>query len=217
MRGSIFASFPVLLWLCGCALGGIAVRKAAPSVHHQTFDPNKPPANMPKLAPPEAAVTVCSFGFSAEPSYDVVRRQREADGTFTAVISVNDVAVYVRLNIIIWTPKDASEKLKAHEEGHRKLDEMMYQKLAEDAARAAGAEMDGHQFTGHGKSEGRAVSDAVTSMFQQAGHDYLAQSSAINDQVNQAYDAITEHGSNDISVEQAIRQALEREGKGSPQ
>jgi hypothetical protein len=192
------------------ARADVSVRVALPGVHYRTFDPAKPPAEMPPLASREGAVTACSFGFSAEPHYDVITRWRGADGNWTATIAVTGVSVYVRLTVIVWTPKGVSAKLKAHEEGHRTLDEMMYKKLAEPAARAAGAEMDGYQFTGQGTTAAKAEADALRTMFKQAGHDYLAQCSDLNDQVNAAYDTLTRHGTSPISEADAIKQAVEQ-------
>jgi len=206
-------SLPAILLLFlipASASAAVSVRKSAPSVHYRTFDPAKPPTEIAKGVPSEGAVTVCGFGFSAEPKYNVVSSERDADGTWTAVVAVSDVAVYVRLSIVVWTPKGVSPKLKAHEEGHRKLDEIMYKKLADDAAQAAGAEMDGHQFTGTGTTVSKAEANAIQTVFQQAGHDYLAQTSAINDQINKTFDVITAHGTNDVSESQAMKQAVEK-------
>jgi hypothetical protein len=192
------------------ASAAVSVRKSAPSIHYRTFDPAKPPAEIAQGVPSEGAVTVCGFGFSAEPKYNVVSSDRGADGNWTAVVAVSDVAVYIRLSIVVWTPKGVAPKLKAHEEGHRKLDEMMYNKLADDAAQAAGAEMDGHQFTGTDTTAAKAEANAIQTMFQQAGRDYLAQTSAINEEINKMYDAITAHGTNDIAEAEAMKQAVEK-------
>lgn len=209
----------MVVLLTGCAVPAMAevyVRHAAPEVRYRTFDPAKPPPDFPKQVSGEAAVTVCSFPFYAEPRFDVISRQRTADGNWNATIACTGVSVYVRLNVVIWTPKNAAAKLKAHEEGHRKLDEMMYKKLAEPAARAAGEEMDGHQFTGQGATALKAENDAVQSMFQQAGHDYLAQASDPNDKVNESYDRITHHGTNNVLEAEAIKQALEQSDQKHP-
>jgi hypothetical protein len=197
-----------------CIAQGLAeaatVRTVPPTVQRKTFDPANPPAAMPHLTPPEAAVTVCEFGFSAEPLYDVTSRDRIADGTWSVTISVKSVAVRVRLGIVIWLPKDASDKLKAHEEGHRKLDEANYKRLAEDAAKLAAGEMEGAQFTGQGKTAWKAESDAIRSLFEKAGHTYLAHSEAENRRINEIYDQITAHGTNDVPESEAARQATEQ-------
>jgi hypothetical protein len=204
--------FPIILISCLStpSQAEVLVRKSAPTVNYRTFDPDKPPAEMPKLNPAEIAVTVCGFGFTADPHYEIVGRQRGADGTWTAEIVGTGVIVYVRLSVVIWTPKGVTAKLKAHEEGHRKLDEMMYKKLAEPAAKAAGAEMDGHRFTGQGATANKAVTNAVQNMFQQAGQGYMKHTSAVNEEINLTYDAITRHGTNDIPEAEAMKQALER-------
>jgi hypothetical protein len=190
------------------ALAEVSVRKSPPAIQYKTFDPAKPPAELPHLAPPEVAVTVCGFGFSAQPTYEVVSRQRGADGNWTAVVAINGVAIYVRLSVVVWTPKGVSNKVKAHEEGHRKLDEMMYKKLAENAARAAGAAMDGQRFSGLGPTAEKAVANAIQAMFQQAGHDYLARTAAVNEEINVDYDAITQHGTNDVPESEAMTRAV---------
>lgn len=198
------------------AMAEVYVRHAAPEVRYRTFDPAKPPSNFPKQVSREGAVTVCSFPFYAEPRYDVISRQRDADGNWTATIACSGVSIYVRLDIVIWTPKNVSAKLKAHEEGHRKLDELMYKRLAEPAARAAGDDMDGHQFTGQGATASKAEKDAVQSMFQQAGRDYLARSSDLNDKVNETYDQITHHGTNNVPEADAMKQALDQFDRDHP-
>ena len=210
------AAIVVIFCLSPLAPAGVVVQKSTPTSRYNVFDPDKPPREMPHLTPPEAAVTVCGFGFSADPRYDIVSRERGADGNWTAAIVGNGAIVYVRLSVVIRTPKGVSAKLKAHEEGHRKLDEMIYKKLAEDAALAAGAEMDGHRFTGEGPTAARAVANAVRNMFQQAGQVYLAQTAAVNNEINATYDAITQHGSNDVSEAEAIKQALERYAHDHP-
>lgn len=192
------------------APAAVYVEKSATTVRYKVFDPAKPPADMPRLNPPEAAVTVCEFGLKFDPRGDVVSRERGPDGSWSVVIAVSAVSIYPRQNVVIWTPKGVSDKLKAHEEGHRKLDEMMYKKLAENGARAAGAEIDGHRFTGLGSTVARATADARQNMIQQLWRVYLAQTAAVNDEINNTYDAITQHGTNDIPEAQAIKQALER-------
>jgi len=192
------------------APAAISVKRATPTIQHKTFDPDKPPKDMPRLNEHEAAVTVCGFGFSAEPHYEIVSRERGADGNYSAVIAVSGVSVYVRMSIVIWTPKGVTDKLKAHEEGHRKLDELMYKKLAENAARAAGEEMDGHRFTGEGPTAAKAATNALQNMFQQAGRNYMAQTAALNEEVNNTYDALTQHGANEVTEADAMKQALEK-------
>ena len=216
MRSGVLPALALCSILCGSATAEVLVRDSAATVHYQTFDPAKPPANMPRLTPPEAAVTVCGFGFSAEPHYNVISRGRGADGNWTATIGVTGVAVYVRLNLVVWLPKDASPKLKAHEEGHRKLDEMIYKKLADQAAHAAGAQMNGNTFTGAGPTAAKAEADAVRKMFQQVGNDYLAHTAAINEQINLLYDEITRHGTDPISEADAMKQAIDQYDRQHP-
>jgi hypothetical protein len=205
-----FVGFLFLSVLPSSALADVSVRVSATTVKYRVFDPAKPPAEMPHLSRGEAAVTVCGFEFLVEPQYEVVGQHRGADGNWTVEIAVHGVGVSVRQSIVIWTPKGVTAKLKAHEEGHRRLDEMMYKRLAQSAARAAGDEMDGHHFTGEGSSVAAAVNIAVQTMFQHAGADYLAQTAKPNDEINATYDSITAHGTNNIPEDQAIQQALER-------
>lgn len=211
-----FVGLLVISILASSALADVSVRVSATTVKYRAFDPAKPPAEMPHLTHGEEAVTVCGFEFSAEPQYEVASRQRGADGNWTVEIAVNGVGVYVRQSIVIWTPKGVSAKLKAHEEGHRKLDEMTYKKLAENAARAAGADMDGHRFTGEGATVAAATNDAVQRMFKQAGADYLAQTATVNNEINDTYDSITRHGTNDVPEAEAIKQAIERYDHNHP-
>jgi len=132
-----------------------------------------------------------------------------ADGNWTVEIAANGISISVRQSIVIWTPKGVSAKLKAHEEGHRKLDEMLYKKLAESAARAAGAEMEGHRFTGEGSTAARATTSAVQNMFQQAGRVYLAQTEALSPRSTRPTTPSPSTAPT-ISRTDAMKQALER-------
>jgi hypothetical protein len=188
---------------------GVSVRTATPEVQYKTFDPDHPPADMPHLTPPETAVTVSRFDFHATPDWDVVSRTRGSDGNWTAVIVVNGVSIYPKLKIVVWTPKGVSKKLKAHEDGHRKLNELIFRQRAAEAARAAGAVMDGHQATGEGSTGAKAAASALQAIFQQAGDRYVAGTQAVSVEVNDIYDELTLHGTNDVPEEQAMTQALE--------
>ncbi len=99
---------------------------------NRTFDPARPPADMPPLAPGEEAV--CDSNFLSNAS--VGGQARQTDATH-AMVTVTQIKVTLELNITIWVPANVRQHLIEHEEGHRQISEYYYQtadKLAERIA-----------------------------------------------------------------------------------
>src|SRR5439155_10394007 len=107
---------------------GVSVQKAKVVVVRKTFDRRNPPKDMPPLGPRADAVTHLKFGCSASAAYEVTSRRRDtsrrrgASGC-TATAVVNDLDVQLELEITIWVPRGARQKLIDHEEGHRVIGE----------------------------------------------------------------------------------------------
>jgi hypothetical protein len=205
----------VLVLLPALATANVTVNRQPPTVEHKTFDPAHPPAEMPHLQPGEAAMTVSMFRCQTRATYEVVSR-KPSDAGSKAVIDVTGVAFTLTLQIVIWLPEGASEKLKAHEEGHRKIAEKIYAERATQAARTAAKPIDGHRLAGQGADPRAAVNNAINPALTAAGDNYMKLTADISDQINNTYDQITEHGLAPIQEDEAIHQAFDRYEHGHP-
>src|SRR5688572_18886112 len=147
----------------------VKVDVAPPEVRTRTFDPKRPPSDMPPLKPGEAAVTQSNFSAQALIGALVVD-QSTANTQCTATVRVNSVSLTAKLEITIWLPQGGATKLTAHEDGHRKIDEQFYAG-AEKVARELSDKMLTREFTG----TAAACDEAVQSAIQKAGNELCGQ------------------------------------------
>ncbi|HZK80496.1 MAG TPA: hypothetical protein VFC46_05495 [Humisphaera sp.] len=193
----------------------VRVTRDAPVVEHKTFDPANPPSEMPHLDSAEAAVTTSEFHIKAKADYEVVSK-RATDSGASALISVHGITISTQLHVVVYVPIGASDKLKAHEEGHRKLAEKIYLDYALVAARSAGAQVDGRRFSGEGPDWTTAAQNAVNAPVRAMGDRYMELTSKRSSIVNDAYDTLTAHGVNAKPEEVAMAEALAQYEKDHP-
>ena len=164
-----------------------------------TFDPAAPPADMPPLAMGEHAE--CDSNFLSKASVDGETRQTATHATIT----ITRVKVTLQLNITIWVPAGATQHVIEHEEGHRQISEFYYQTADKIAERIAATYI-GNQF----EITGTDLDAESKKMLQQLA-------AAITDEYGKElkpeptqllYDAITDHGRNDVAVKDAVAHAL---------
>ncbi len=189
--------------------GSVTIKREPPVVEHKIFDPSHPPKAMPHLSGDEAAVTEAVFNCSLNTTYHV-DEQIGGDGGCRSTIRIKAIQIDLQVHITIWLPIDAKEKLKAHEEGHRRITERIYKERAENAARAAATRADGKQFTGKGKDCDQAVNAAMGQADTLLCQSYLKETGGVAGRIGDLYDDLTRHGTNKLPEDQAIRQAFER-------
>jgi hypothetical protein len=221
---SLAAGIIALALAHDCAWARVTIEKAPVVVVRKTFDRRNPPKEMPPLGPRADAVTHFKFGCSANCTYEVTSRRRDtsrrrgnaAAGGCTATARINDLDVRVELEITIWVPRGARQKLVDHEEGHRVIGERIYE-TAERAAREAAKKWAGRSVTGKGEDCAAAADAAVREANHQLCQAYLEATSGWSSRVGDLYDEITDHGRRDNpSGEEAIELAFERDGNGMP-
>ena len=170
------------------------------AVANRTFDPTAPPKDMPPLSGGEIAV--CDSDFQSNAS--VRGESRQTDSTH-ATITITQVKMTLQLNINIWVPTGATQRVTEHEEGHRQISEHYYQtadKLAEKiAARYLGRQVD---------IAGADLGAESNRMLQQIAREITGE---YNKQLNPGptqllYDDITDHGRNDVVVQDAVAHAI---------
>jgi hypothetical protein len=170
------------------------------AVANRTFDPTAPPSDMPPLSGGEIAV--CDSDFQSDAS--VRGESRQADAAH-ATVTITQVKMTLQLNINIWVPIGATQRVTNHEEGHRQISEYYYQtadKLAEKiAARYLGRQVD---------IAGTDLGAESAKMLQQMAREITAE---YNKELNPGptqllYDDITDHGRNDVVVQDAVAHAI---------
>jgi hypothetical protein len=179
------------------------------TVERRTFDPAHPPADMPPLKGGEAAVTESKFDCRVGMKYQVVGHKREPNGCVTT-LTVQSVQATLQLNVIIWLPKGAAQKLAAHEEGHRRIAEQVYAD-AQQVARTVAASIDGKEVNGQAADCESADKQATDSFARQFCEQYLKRTFDVARQVGDLYDDLTAHGTRaDPAEDEAIRQAFKK-------
>ena len=202
----------VLGWLAWRGRENLSLRRqvgeaALPTIIKQpvvftnhTFDPAAPSPDMPPLRPGETAE--CDSDFKSNAS--VRGESRSTDATH-ATVTITQVKVTLGLKINIWVPRDVTQQVIEHEDGHRQISEYYYQtadKLAERiAAKYLGRRID---------ISGADLGAESSRMLQEMARDITAE---YNKELNPGptqllYDAITDHGRNEEVVQDSVAHAI---------
>jgi hypothetical protein len=180
---------------------------AVPTINKQpvtfasrTFDPAAPPADMPPLHSGESAQ--CDSDFLSNAS--VGGSSRRTDATH-ATLTVTQIKVTLQVFITIWVPTGVSEHVIEHEEGHRLISENYYQTADKLAERIAATYM------------GKQIEITGTDLTAESNKQLQQMAAEITDEYNMElnpgptqllYDAITDHGRNEVVVQDAVAHAL---------
>jgi hypothetical protein len=167
---------------------------------NRTFDPATPPTDMPPLAPGESAE--CDSDFLSNAS--VRGESRQTDATH-ATVTITQIKVTLQLNINIWVPTGVTQHVIEHEEGHRQISEYYYQTADKLAERIAATYM-GKQVEITGTDLGAESSKMLRQMATDITDEYNKKLNSGPTQL--LYDAITDHGRNDVVVKDAVAHAL---------
>jgi hypothetical protein len=175
------------------------IRLPAAFANH-TFDPTAPPGDMPPLNPWENAECDSNFLSSAS----VHGESRQADATH-ATVTITQVNVTLQLDINIWVPAGAPQRVIEHENGHRQISEYYYQ-TADKLAQKIAASYLGKRVEISGTDLGAEFNNALQQTAREIGDEY-------NKELNPAptqllYDSITDHGRNDVIVQDAVAHAI---------
>jgi hypothetical protein len=166
------------------------------------------PATMPEHRNEDAW---CRFFFncSVHLKYQIVDQQKR-DGRVYVTAKVTQVSITLTLDDTILLPKHSTEKLKAHEEGHRKINERVYAESAEAAARAAAREVMSKTWDGSGADEDAAGKDATDEAVKELCDQYLNATAEKALRIGRVYDELTDHGKRVRPTEdEAIQKAFE--------
>jgi hypothetical protein len=196
----------------------VRVERAPVVVERRTFDPRNPPADMPPLKGREVALAQSSFSCAASANYDVTTttpRRRGGREPARCAATIRSLDVRLDLRVTIWLPERVRRKVVVHEEGHREITERVYAE-AEEAVRARAAALLGRTFISTGPDS--VAEEAVTRATQELSTECLDATAGRASQLNDTYDALTNHGQNrSLSEEDAIRIAFDREARREQQ
>jgi len=185
----------------------IAIDRQPPTAERIQFDPKNPPADMPKLHPGEAALCQMNFNCQVQLKYEVVE---QGAGRASVSARIRRIQMTLTLSNKIYLPRGANPKIRAHEEGHRVINERVYED-AEQVARAAALDVLTQTWRGTGDDAGAAGKAATDEAVKKLCDAYLAGTADKAHRVGQIYDELTDHGRNTRLAEaEAIRQAFAR-------
>lgn len=202
----------VVMLLCGTARGAedpVQIEKAKPTVEYRTFDPKNKGNPPPPLKEDEEAVCTYHFGVASDVKYSY-KPPRAGGGPVKVPVKVVGATVQLSLTITIWLPEGATDGLKAHEEGHRRLAEHYYQG-AEASARALAAKVVGQSVTAEGKDAAAAAEAAADKLNRKLCDDYLQAITVPCNKAQAHYDLLTDHGQKaKPTVDEAIKESIEK-------
>jgi hypothetical protein len=176
------------------------INKQPVAFANRTFDPATPPTDMPPLGPGENAE--CDSNFLSNAS--VRGESRQTDATH-ATVTIMQIKVTLQLNISIWVPTGVTQHVIEHEEGHRQVSEYYYQTADKLAERIAASHM-GQQVEITGTDLGAESSKLLQQMATDITDEYNKELNPGPTQL--LYDAITDHGRNEVVVKEAVAHAL---------
>ena len=176
---------------------------------NRRFDPAAPPNDMPPLAAGENAE--CDSDFLSEAS---VRGESGKTDATHATVTITRIKVTLQLKINIWVPTEVAQRVIDHEEGHRQISEYYYQ-TADKLAERIAATYIGRQVDVTGADMDAESSKMLQQMASEITHEYNKELSPGPTQL--LYDAITDHGRNDVVVKDAVDHAIKNVTIEAPQ
>ena len=205
MKRNLVLSMTIASLICATftttakAADDVTVTVAPSTVEYQYYEgakPDKVPMGMKALTEPSWKFT-CHFNWV---HYD-------SPGSYRFVIK--SAACDLSMPILITLPKDANEKLKAHEQGHLHINEYFYKQYAENAIKKAAASMIGKEYTIEGSDYDDAKKKLVPMTVKDVQVLYRARTFTQAEKANVIYDALTDHGrKSEVDSETAAMQAV---------
>jgi hypothetical protein len=206
------------LWILSLFLGAstdnpISVHKNPPTTQFVEFDPAHPPANAPRLSPNESAATRMLFNCTVHVKYDVIRKEVRG-GKWQIEARLQQVEVTLDLTDSIFLPKGANQKLKNHELGHARINEITFSEDAATAAKRAAEEVRGKTWKGSGNSLDSAGKNATDAAVNALCDSYLKATADKAFRIGEIYDDLTDHGTRaSPNEDDAIKQAVEKQAR----
>lgn len=204
--------YRLFVWLTGllcagslvAAEGGVVVHVTPAKIVRRSFDPARPPAEMPRLTPPE--IGQCVYEFGCEMETRVVHR-----GVLARPVRarITGTTLTTQLTITLWTPLNGPPGVVEHEEGHREISEYYY-RPAREIARRLGERLMGTWIDVPSRGE-QALQASLRELQSRVIKAYLAETLTRCSYAQKRFDAITEHSRARVPVRDAITRAIAEE------
>jgi hypothetical protein len=190
----------------------ITLDRQPPTVERFTFDPANRPDDMPKLQPNEDAV--CQFDFQCGAQFkSITESQRDVSSGVEVTVRIETMSITLTLVNRIWLPRNATAKLRTHEEGHRIINERIYESAGEIAEEIARRIVE-QPWTATGETVELASSNALRSALRAFCKEYHERVADRAYRIGVIYDELTRHGRRMRPTEaEAIDMAFERESR----
>lgn len=173
----------------GCSQGPVKITQVPPEIKTEYFDKGaRPPeANTPEHN--DCANTHWHYGFIPKVSWDLIKRERAADGE-NVLIKIRKVDLTLKLDITMWLPEKVSEDVLAHEKGHAAICIDIY-KQASKVAQDAADSVVGKELTAHGPDFETTLKSALNDVNQEMARKYREDTLDKANVISAFYDKIT--------------------------
>ncbi|CAN5344591.1 hypothetical protein BH10CYA1_BH10CYA1_16590 [soil metagenome] len=183
------------------AADNVTVTVAPSTVEYQYYTGTKPervPIGMKALTEPSWQFS-CHFNWV---HYDT-------PGSYRFVIK--SAACSLSMPTLVTLPKDADERLKAHEQGHLHINEHFYKQYAESAIKNAAGALIGREYRIEASDYDDAKKKLVPMTVKDVQQLYRPQTFTPSEKANVLYDTLTDHGrKSDVDSETAAMQAVKQ-------
>jgi hypothetical protein len=196
----------ILFWclsaLCCADTPGVVIDKKPETVERRSFDPKKPPTDMP---PPEGGEAAeCDSNFLVDANAACQARQTDATH---AIMTITKITMTLQLDVVIWDPIAAPQYIVDHEECHRQISEYYYKNFCSGLAEKLAARYVGQQIAITGPDFQAAMRKELDRVTTAITDDYNKQLPVETTQ--ERYDAINDHSRNTkITAKDSMDQAL---------
>jgi len=153
------------------------------------------------------------YAFGCNPAFAFHVTRPGPDEPFS--FHIETVTMHLGLKITIIMPKGDYEKLKDHEEGHRKIVEYFYS-LGPAMARQAGGLMAGIERTSSTTDYEAAKTEVFTRATDEVETEYMKYIRDLCGQANDYYDSLTDHGRNNVDSTRAAHEAIRHYAPQTP-
>jgi hypothetical protein len=203
---SLALLFPLAAGADDKAKDALTIQVIPATIAKHTYDPDNPDSQMPATHADEAGVTVSEYGCVAEVNGQIANTKKDASDA-TVTVQVATIHITLKLDVTEWMSQVAPQKIWFHEDGHRKIALHFYDHADEVADQVARGWI-GQSLTASGPDAQSAAKVAITEIAKKITAAYMTQVRDQSELVQEAYDRITSHGTNNIDESDAIRQAL---------
>jgi hypothetical protein len=177
----------------------IIIDRTPATAQRVMFDPQDPPANIPKANEGERAIIESRFDVRCTFSHEVI-----SNAVDEVTVRLRDPRITLSMHNTIYLPNDVRLALRTHEEGHRVISERIYNNEAEAIARDVAASVLQKSWTAP------TIELALVRAEGDFRYEYRSRIARRLAEVNARYDQLTQHGKdNNIRAVDAIDQAFE--------